>query len=388
MFKANPGGFIPPDEVLGRNDLIDNLWRVLKRQSLVLTAERRMGKTSVIKKMVAEPRLPGLMIYQELEGIESPLQFVESVIQTARAKLSQNERMRNSLRRLLSDAGGTEIGGVIKLPASREPDWQALLDRCISDLLDNQSGLVVFFWDEMPMMLHNIAVRSGEAIAMQLLDHLRGLRQRHERLRMVFTGSVGLHNVLTRLRNAGHANDATNDMHVQDVPPLSAADGEELASRLLEGESLAATDLSIAGEISSAVDNIPYFIHHVVDSIATNGSIPGKGSIGGLVDERLLDSHDPWHMRHYQQRISTYYDAEEAALALAILDILAVERTPVDTPKLLSLLESTRTGVDREIFLRVLLLLQQDHYLVFTRKGNGFRFSLVKRAWVIHRGLR
>jgi ATP/maltotriose-dependent transcriptional regulator MalT len=52
--KANPGGQLTPGEVIGRDRLIRKLWRVLETRSLVLSAERRMGKTSVIKKMTAE----------------------------------------------------------------------------------------------------------------------------------------------------------------------------------------------------------------------------------------------------------------------------------------------------------------------------------------------
>ncbi|BCL36987.1 hypothetical protein [Nostoc sp. MS1] len=52
--RANPGGEIAPAEVFGRDTLIQNLWRVLERQSLVLSAERRMGKTCVVKKMTKE----------------------------------------------------------------------------------------------------------------------------------------------------------------------------------------------------------------------------------------------------------------------------------------------------------------------------------------------
>ena len=52
--RANPGGEIAPEEVVGRNRLIRQLWQTLDRQSVILTAERRMGKSCVAKKMVAE----------------------------------------------------------------------------------------------------------------------------------------------------------------------------------------------------------------------------------------------------------------------------------------------------------------------------------------------
>lgn len=49
------GGNVPPDRVVGRDDFIDQMWRALENQSVVLVAERRIGKTSVIRKMAAEP---------------------------------------------------------------------------------------------------------------------------------------------------------------------------------------------------------------------------------------------------------------------------------------------------------------------------------------------
>ncbi len=52
--RTNPGGQIDPAQIIGRDELIKRLWEILSRQSLVLTAERRMGKTSVVLKMKAE----------------------------------------------------------------------------------------------------------------------------------------------------------------------------------------------------------------------------------------------------------------------------------------------------------------------------------------------
>jgi len=50
--RANPGGVLAPEDVIGRDKLIEQIWRVLENQSVVLTSERRVGKTSVIRKMV------------------------------------------------------------------------------------------------------------------------------------------------------------------------------------------------------------------------------------------------------------------------------------------------------------------------------------------------
>ena len=51
--KANPGGFIAPENVIGRDDFIAQLWQVLAQQSVILLAERRIGKSSILNKIVA-----------------------------------------------------------------------------------------------------------------------------------------------------------------------------------------------------------------------------------------------------------------------------------------------------------------------------------------------
>ena len=53
--KANPGGTIHPSSIVGRDLLITLIWKRLEQQCVLLNAERRIGKTSVIRKMVDQP---------------------------------------------------------------------------------------------------------------------------------------------------------------------------------------------------------------------------------------------------------------------------------------------------------------------------------------------
>ncbi|MEZ5602385.1 MAG: hypothetical protein R3F36_16280 [Candidatus Competibacteraceae bacterium] len=49
---------------------------------------------------------------------------------------------------------------------------------------------------------------------MDLLDTLRGLRQTHANLRMIYTGSIGLHHIVTALREEGYVNSrSTSSVH-------------------------------------------------------------------------------------------------------------------------------------------------------------------------------
>jgi len=49
--KANPGGQLSIDQIKGRDPLIATIWETLLSQSVIMTAERRIGKTSIIQKM-------------------------------------------------------------------------------------------------------------------------------------------------------------------------------------------------------------------------------------------------------------------------------------------------------------------------------------------------
>ena len=54
--QINPGGRLDIRDVVGRDDEIARYWDVLARQGLVLSAERRIGKTHIALKMRDECR--------------------------------------------------------------------------------------------------------------------------------------------------------------------------------------------------------------------------------------------------------------------------------------------------------------------------------------------
>ncbi len=388
--KANPGGRIAPSDVVGRDKLIAQLWDILERQSVVLTSERRIGKTQMVKKMKAEASEDVLAIFRDLESVRTPLEFVELVFRDVEEFLSRKARTASRTRQLLQQLAGTKVGGVVKFPKSVAPHWKTLLERTIEDLVEHQERPIVFFWDEVPYMLFNIKRGDGgEEGAMEVLDLLRQLRQTHDRLRMVFTGSIGLHNVVTSLKAAGYAGDPTNDMRTINVPPLAPLDAEALALHLLEGEKIETENPEeIAQAIATAVDNIPYYIHHVVEELKFHIGDVNASVAGEMVDRRLRDPLDKWHLQHYRERIDTYYTPGQRRLALALLDILAADG-PLTFDKLFNLIKSRMEIADEEVekVRRMLTLLQRDHYIELeTDKTYRFRFPLIRRWWHLNRG--
>ena len=109
--KANPGGILAPENVIGRDKLIAKIWDILEQQSVILSAERRMGKTNMIKKMQAEGKDNKLIICRDLEGMRSPIEFVEAVWEDVEKYLSKLKKTTQKVRHFISQFQDAEFSG-------------------------------------------------------------------------------------------------------------------------------------------------------------------------------------------------------------------------------------------------------------------------------------
>ena len=393
--ESNPGGAVSPENVMGRDHLIDRLWATLKHQSLVLVAERRMGKTCIIKKMEAQPP-NGIMIrVRDVGGVSSPIEFVERVAEDVEKHLNGFQKTATKTKEFLASLSGAQILGV-KLPTIAAPHWKALLERILGDLAQHGDRQTILCWDELPWMLQKIARSEGETVVMDLLDTLRSLRQTHANLRMIYTGSIGLHHVVTALREEGYVNSPVNDMRTVEVPPLDDGHAEALAKALIQGEGLTSGTLDeTAAIIARRVDAIPFYIHHVVATMADRGQAATPEIAETIVAEALANAQD-WDLEHFRSRLGAYY-GERAEVVRALLDQLA-ETEPLNLDELHERLKInlSRLGAsaqrmvegDREALRTLLKLMQRDHYLCQDRDGGyRFRFGLIRRWWRLDQGL-
>jgi hypothetical protein len=385
--RANPGGILAPEEVIGRDELISQLWRVLDNQSVVLTSERRIGKTSVIRKMVDAAGQERVCFLRDVEGFRTPGEFIEGIYTDVQPLLSKKEKTRLGILRTIEKLGGMEIGD-LKLPQVR-PHWKSLLSALFEDIFETETRPVIFFWDELPLFLYNVKTTSGEQDAMELLDVLRALRQKHCTLRMVFTGSVGIHQVIGSLRKHGYANDPTNDMATIEVLPLFPDDGSHLARLLLAGERIEVFDdiEKVSAAISEVTGHIPYYIHYLVARIRNGNDPIAISDVDVCLKDLISDPNDPAHFYYYQTRLTTYYGTVEAQIAFHALDVLAFLQRPASFGELLNLVRHKTELAEEELFRHVLQVLLKDHYVCRNTDGTySFRYSIVQRWWAHTRG--
>ncbi len=393
--KANPGGQIAPEHVLGRDGLILDIWSTLEQQSVLLVAERRIGKTCLMRKMVAEPASGWRPVFQDLSSVGQAEEFALLVVEQVERHLGVLKKTASRVRHFF-ERNEIKMPGIPELKL-RERSWKSLLVHAIEDLVGEQAEQgdvrLLFLWDEVPYMLENIRRNQGEATALEVLDVLRSIRQTPatSACRFVFTGSIGLHHVLTSLKAANKAAEPVNDMFPITVPPLAPADAEELARRLIAGEGLSGdthATAAAAETIAREADYVPFYIHHVVRALQRSQRSATPQHAEEVVAEHLVEAADPWELRHYATRIAAYYPGRERLVEL-ILDELACAGagTLLSVSELLSRLQAQQP-VDRTPLLDLLRLMERDHYLVRDTDGRlRFLFPLVGRWWKLDRGL-
>jgi hypothetical protein len=385
--KANPGGVLDPRYVYGRDHLIAELWQRLDQLCVLMNAERRIGKTSVLRKMAQEGAPGWFPVLLDLEKFHSAEEFAVAVYEQVQSYLGTWKKAANAARKIYEDH---EFGQFKRTSGGRP--WKALLTAAVHDLLlEKQNERLVFLWDEVPYMIDHIRRADGEQAAVEVLDTLRSLRQEHSGLRMVFSGSIGLHHVLDSIREGKMSSEPVNDMYPVEVPPLATEDAVRLAGDLIEGENLRASDpRQSAATIAAEADGFPFYIHHIIAGLRQEGLPAEPDTVRELVGRHLVDANDPWDLGHYRSRIPAYYTkGTNAQLVGLILDALAIAQEPLTVPQLQSTVNACSAGFDdRDELVRVLRLMERDHYLLRDPSGRvGFRFPLIRRWWALDRGL-
>lgn len=224
-------------------------------------------------------------------------------------------------------------------------------------------------------------------------------------LRPVFHHDLAIHNhvvnavrILVRRVERGpvidqgqdrqYTNRPFNDVYSVEVTPLAPLYSEQLARELIEGEALVCSDKDVsAATMASEGDHFGFYIHHIARRLKMSGQTAEPEAIRSCVQEQLLEPNDPWRLRHFRERLFSYYASDEAVV-LTILDTIASVDEAVAVNTLFQSIKQQMAFDDREKLLRLLALLERDHYL--KRDMNGryqFRFPLIGRWWRLDRGL-
>jgi len=255
--------------IFGREKLVKQLYNILKHQSILFTGERRVGKTFVLDELVKTPPENTQVIYTDLEKVDSPLEFVNDILNKTKYLFNNKDQAKSWLEKLHGIVGGVEVGGIIKIPQAKEKEWKDLLQTTLAAICNNTDDTIVFLWDEMPYMLQTINVleianNSTAKTSLQILDTLRTLRKEQPKLRMIFTGSIGLHHVLNEITGEHLSAEPVNDMDKVSISPLTKEAAIEMIKVHLDNENIKNASMLCMNIIAKECDYIPFYIEKLI----------------------------------------------------------------------------------------------------------------------------
>ena len=340
--------------------------------------------------MRAKPPANWRTAHSDLQRFHSTEEFVEDVQSVLFKHLSDTKKLKTLGSALADEVRGADLQGLKLMPTSAT--WKTRIHEIFSDLNESTDAIepklkFVFFWDEFPFMLDNIARREGADQAMEVLDCVRALEAGNSNIRLVLTGSIGLHHVLKALQAKGYHNSPLNRFSHEQPGPHAPDAATDLAQALLLGERLLCSDRLHANAqlIARSVGYVGFYIHKLISRLPITRIISAE-LIQATLRREIANVGGDWDLAHYRQRLEKYYGSD-AVLALYILDSVA-HTQPIGFAQIKREISGQLPELKPQQVASALRLLVQDHYLVLDGQQNyRFYLDLIRAWWQIDRQL-
>jgi len=386
-------GQIPdPDELYGREDFIDHLWRLIEGNNILLLAPRRFGKSGVMRHVLLRPRTGFLPLSFELEDVDSPEEFVWRVTREllrhdfVQSLLSKAKRLPKAVAGWVKanfDEAEFE-GAKIKFKEDIKEDWREAAKRMLAEL-EKADKTIIFLFDEFPAMLDRLIEKQGESVARDFLAWFRSVRLEQKdvlrRHRFIVAGSVGIDQILRKLGAA----DKLVDFARLTVEPLDGTTAHKLAGDLAQSCSVNCND-AILGRLFELIGApVPYFIHIFMSQIAQLPPAQRTGLTDADVEriyrDRVLGPTCRHYFTHYSSRLQRYGKTGEKA-AVAVLRAVASQGR-ISRPALFDIYRKERgKAASDQAFDELMADLEYEWYLRLDTDTNEFHFRLkVMQDW-------
>jgi len=380
----NSGGVLQPINIVGRDEIIQDFWAILKLRGINLFAERRFGKSCVIRKMHHQPQTGFISIYKSVQGVNTPEQFVDILYEFAKEHglfsdsiIGKMDKAWDAISARIPEAVGVKL-------STPHIIWQKKLLFLIKQILkSNPNNILVVFLDEFSLMLDEMKTVDAALV----LGTLRDMVHDHfpTKLRFVYTGSIGIDLILDRITKDGHNLGAPlNHLEKKKLPPFNQAQAIYFCRCLEKGCGISLAE-DVRDCIISRSDGIPYFIDKIFDKIRYQSSI-NKATINAELNEILNDSSDSNNMEHFYDRIRAYYPDKE--LSHHILHIICQTDEAISEKDIANKVQSILPR-DRQIINEDLDRLWRDGYLTRTFENKerhfSFQFGIIKKWWKINK---
>ena len=368
------------EDFFGREKEIRKANRLLdSNHSLLLSAPRRIGKSSLAKRLIEEKKQQGWKcVYIDLEETTTEEGFLRLVIEAFKENgiwKQLAEGMSKGLVSVLDRIEKISLGPVDLNIGKREE--QEDLYKNLKELIkhDEDTFIVV---DELTLFLGilNKSENGAEKVAF-ILNWLRSLRQVSKtNVRWLFCGSVGLRN-FTSAMNLGYT---INDLMEFGLGELSREEAEGLLSGLCKSEDMEMGEELINYTLDKLHWNIPYFIQVIFSKLAEEYEDEVTKESIDIAYNKLCSEN---YLSTWSERLSEYREFEVPARQ--ILKSLSTQPVGMERDAMLNILMTGQDASKVEeidyLLSKVLEMLENDGYILKMDSIRAFRSPLLRDYW-------
>jgi len=372
----------------------------------LLTAPRRMGKTSLVReslRLLAEKE--GFeTIFVDLEDASDAADAIAEITVQARSAKGVWNRIRSDLSSAAKEIGSrveslsiSELRVQLRAKISSGNQWRKG-DEIFSALAEGKRPVVLAI-DELPILVNRLFRRNGDTITSEgiqvveeFLSWLRKNGQAHRgHIVMVLSGSVGLEPILRRAGLSAQANIYTP----LDLKPWSEDIAIDCLAELAETYGVILPK-NVRREMCRRLRHyVPHHIQQFFDHMheylrredRTKASL---NDVEQVYKNEMLSIRGQVDLEHYESRLRMVLERREYEIAQELLTEAAIGDGELSDDSIGSycrVIEARGSNNDtRSVIENVLHLLEHDGYL--ERQSGGYRFisGLLEDWWRARHG--
>ena len=385
--KPSTGRWVSGDDFFDRKAELEVLERQLRDGNhILLTGQRRMGKTSVAQELGRRLETQGwVFLFADVEGKSSPEELIAVIAEKVHPVRAISSRIASAMSRSIKNIEEIKASEFsLKFRAGMDAGtWrrhgEALFKACAAH--DRPVFLVI---DELPVFLNNLLEDQGTKQAVEFLRWLRSVRQALERGSpvLLLSGSIGLAPLVGRLGIP----DCINDLYDFRLPPWSRETSILCFEQLAKDNGLRVAD-GVADAVYRTLGiGIPSFVQWFFSRLQELATMHSRERVTVADVEEVdrtvaLDRTGP--LRHYETRLKEGLEEGTFRVAKEILDEVATQGAfTAKASRELSRQYATSIPDAPDRVREALDVLLHDGYLTAEKGEHRFTtFRLLQRWW-------
>lgn len=364
-----------------RPKIINHIWDKLRVGSnLLLVAPRRVGKTSILFNLVDNPQNGFIVVYYTSESVNSEEEFFRKLYSHLLKNISSFKKYKLKIQTLGKDilsrieklgTEGIELG-------KSKISWRDELQNLIATIEIKERIIILI--DEFSQTVENIIQDVNKRAAIHFLETKREIRQEpniHMKLQFVYTGSIGLENIVSKI----NCINLINDLSPIEITPLSKSEANSLVRRILLSSNLVLSKNEFNYLMDVIEWAIPFYFQLLLDEANTLLQSRAKKRITKEIINQAVENalKKRIYFEQWYTRLRKAYSGSEFSFIKELLNITSLNST-ITTGEILNL--SIKYDI-KDRYNDILNSLRHDGYINNLNNSKIYRFNspLLKKWW-------